>query len=89
MAAGSAGDRMCEGHCLARIAALEATLDRVKGMVKMLVALGRLASPAERLEVEKCKGRMERELDVSIAKAGEKAKVEAAVKVANKPVKKR
>ena len=32
---------------------------------------------------------MERELDVSIAKAGEKAKVEAAVKVANKPVKKR
>ena len=72
-------DQVCGGHCLARIAALEETLGRVEGMVKMLVALGGLASPTERLEVEKRKGRMAREWDVSIAKAGEQARAEAVV----------
>ena len=52
---------MCGGRCLARIAALEGTLGKVEEMVKMLVALGGLASPGERLEVEKRKGRMARE----------------------------
>ena len=89
VAARTAGDRMYEGRCLAKIAALETALDRVEGMVKMLVALGGLASPAERLEVDKRKGRMAREWDVSIAEAEEKAKVEAVVKAANKRVKRR
>ena len=35
MAAGAGVDRLCGGHCLARIAALEETLGRVEGMVKM------------------------------------------------------
>ena len=74
---------------MARVAALEKTLGRVEEMVKMLVALGGLASPTERLEVEKRKGRLAREWDLSIAKAGEQAKAEAVVKVANKRVKKR
>ena len=51
VATGAGEDRVCEGNCL----------DRVEGMVKMLVALGGLASPTARLEVEKCKGRMARE----------------------------
>ena len=88
-ATGVGEDRVCGGRCLARIAALEETLGRVEGMVKMLVALGGLASPAERLEVEKRKGRMAREGDISVAKAGEQAKAEAVVKVVNKPVKRR
>ena len=58
-------------------------------MVKMLVALGELAGPAEQLEVEKHKGRMERESDVSFAKAGERAKAEAVAKAADKRMKKR
>ena len=86
---GAEDDLVCGGHCLARIAALEETLSRVEGMVKMLVALGGLANPAERLEVEKHKGRMAREWDVSVAKAGEQAKAEAVVKATNKRVKKR
>ena len=50
MMANEAGeDRVCGGHCLARIAALEETLGLVEEMVKILVALGGLASPAERL----------------------------------------
>ena len=56
-------------------------------MVKMLVALRGLAGPTERLEVEKRKGRMAREWDVSVAKAGEQAMAEAVVKAANKRVK--
>ena len=55
----------------------------------MLVALGGLASSAQRLEVEKRKGRMAREWDVSVADAGEQAKAEAVVKATNKWVKKR
>ena len=66
---------------------MEETLGRVEGMVKMLVALGGLTGPTERLEVEKCKGRMAREWDVSVAKAGEQAKAEAVVKATNKRVK--
>ena len=89
VATGAGEDRVCGGHCLARIAALEGTLGKVEEMVKMLVALGGLASPAERLEVEKRKGRMAREWDVSIAKAGEQAKAEAVVKATNKRVRKR
>ena len=89
VATGAGEDRVCGGRCLARIAPLEKTLGRVEGMVKMLVALGGLASPAERLEVEKRKGRMAREWDISVAKAGEQAKVEAVVKVVNKPIKRR
>ena len=58
MATGAGEDRVCEGRCLAIIAALYETRDRVEGMVKMLVALGGLASPTERLKVEKRKGRM-------------------------------
>ena len=72
MMAGAGKDRVCGDRCLARIAALEEALGRVEGMVKMLVALGGLASPAERLEVEKRKGQMAREWDVSVAKAGKK-----------------
>ena len=86
---GAEVDPVCGGRCLARIAALEETLGRVEGIVKMLVALGGLASPTERLEVEKHKGRMAREWDVSVAKAGEQAKAEAVVKATNKRVKKR
>ena len=67
--AGSREERMCVGHCLARIAALEEMLGRVEGMVKMLVTLVGLASPTQRLEVEKPKGQMAQEWDVSIAKA--------------------
>ena len=89
MATGAGEDRVCEGHCLARIAALEETLGRVEGMVKMLVALGGLASPTERLEVEKRKRRMAREWGVSFVKAGEQAKAEAVVKANNKGVKRR
>ena len=47
MATGAREDRECGGRCLARIAALEETLGRVEGMVKMLVALGGLASSTE------------------------------------------
>ena len=89
MASGAEVGRVCGGHCLARIAALEEALRRVEGMVKMLVALGGLASPPERLEVEKRKGRMAREWDWSVAMAGEQARAEAVVKAANKRVKKR
>ena len=89
VATGAGEDRVCGGHCLARIAALEETLGRVEGMVKMLVALGGLGSPTERLEVEKRKGRMAQEWDVSVAKAGEQAKAEAVVKATNKRVRKR
>ena len=64
-------------------------LSRVEGMVKMLVALGGLANPVERLEVEKRKGRMAKEWDMSIAKAGEQAKAEAVPKAANKRIRKR
>ena len=81
--------RVCGGQCMARISALEETLGRVEGMVKMLVALGGLASPPERLEVEKRRGQMAREWDVSVAKAGEQARAEAVVKAADKRVKKR
>ena len=86
---GSGEDRKCGGHCLTRIAALEETLSTVEGMVKMLVALGGLASPTERLEVEKRKGQMVWEWDVSIAKAGEQAKAEAGVRAVNKRIKRR
>ena len=89
MATGAGVDRVCRGQCLARIAALEETLGRVEEMVKMLVALGGLASPTERLEVEKRKGLMAKEWDVSVAKAGEQAKAEAVVKATNKRVKRR
>ena len=89
IATGVREDQVCGGRCLARIAALEETLGRVEGMVKMLVALGGLASPTERLEVEKHKGRMAREWDVSIAKVGEQARAEAVVKAANKRVKRK
>ena len=89
IATGAGEGRVCGGHCLARIAALEETLGRVEGMVKMLVALGGLASPTELLEVEKRKGRMAREWDVSVAKAGEQVKAEAVVKATNKRVKRR
>lgn len=88
-AAGSRGVRVCSGLCLDRIAASEETLSRVEGMVKMLVALGGLANPVEWLEVEKRKGRMAKEWDVSIAKAGEQAKAVAVAKAANKRIRKR
>ena len=74
---------------MARVAPLEKTLGRVEEMVKMLVALGGLASPAERLEVEKRKVRLAREWDLSITKAGEQAKEEVVVKAVNKRVNKR
>ena len=45
MATGAGEDRVCGGHCLARIAALEETLGKVEGMVKMLVALGGAGEP--------------------------------------------
>ena len=51
--------------------------------------VGGLASPMERLEVEKRKGRLAQEGDLSIAKAGEQANAEVVVKAANKRVKKR
>ena len=89
MAAGAGEGRVCGGQCLARVAALEKTLGRVEEMVKILVALVGLASPTERLEVEKRKGRLARERDLSVAKAGEQAKAEAVVKAVNKRVKKR
>ena len=83
------GGRARDGDCLGRISELERALGRVEGMVKMLVALGGLAGPEERLEIEKCKGRMAREWDESIARAGERAKAEAIVKAADKCMKKR
>ena len=83
------GGRACGSECLDRIDGLEKALGRVEDMVRMLVALGGLAGPAERLEVEKRKGRMAREWDESIAKAGERAKAEAAVKAADKRMKKK
>ena len=85
----SRGGRACDGECLDRISELERTLGRVEGMVKMLVALGELAGPKEWLEVEKRKGRMAREWDESIARAGERAKAEAIVKAGDKRMKKR
>ena len=51
--------------------------------------MGGLASPAERLEVDKRKVRLAREWDLSITKAGEQAKEVAVVKAVNKRVKKR
>ena len=89
IAAGAGEGRICVGQCLAKIAALEETLGRVEEMVKMLVALGGLASPTERLEVEKGKGRMAQEWDISVAKAGQQAKAEGAVKAVNKRVRRR
>ena len=89
MATRAGEGRVCGGQCLTRVAALEKTLGRVEEMVKMLVALGGRASPAERLEVEKRKGRLAREWDLSVAKAGEQANAEAMVKSVNKRVKKR
>ena len=89
MATRAGEGRVCGGQCLTSVAALEKTLGRVEEMVKMLVALGGLASPAERLEVEKLKGRLAREWDLSVAKAGEQAKADAVVKAVNKRVKKR
>ena len=83
------GARACDGECLGRISELERALGRVEGMVKMLVALGGLAGPEERLEVEKWKGRMAREWDESIARAGDRVKAEAVVKAADKCMKKR
>ena len=83
------GGRACDGECLGRISELERTLGRGEGMVKMLVALGGLAGPEERLEVEKRKGRMARGWDESITRAGERAKAEAIVKAADKRMKKR
>ena len=81
--------RACDGQCLGRISELERTLGRVESMVKMLVALGGLAGPEERLELEKRKGRMARECVESAARAGERAKAEAIVKAADKRMKKR
>ena len=89
MATGAGEVRVCGGQCLARVATLEETLGRVEEMVKMLVALGGQTSPTEWLEVEKCSGRMAREWDISVTKAGEQAKAEAVVKAANKQVKRR
>ena len=89
MATGSEEEGRCGGLCLTRIAALQEALGRVEGMVKMLFALEGLASPAERLEVEKHKGRMAREWDEFITRAGEQAKAEAVVRAANKRVKRR
>ena len=64
------GGRACDVECLDRILKLERTLGRVEDIVKMLVALGGLAGPAEWFKVKKCKGRMAREWDESIARAG-------------------
>ena len=89
MATGAGEGRVCGGQCLDRVAALEEILGRVEEMVKMSVALGGLVSPTERLEVEKRKGQLAREWDLSVAKAGEQAKAEAVVKAVNKRVKKR
>ena len=83
------GGRACDGECLGRIRELERTLGRVEGMVKMLVALGGLEGPRERLEVEKGKGQMAREWDESSARAGEQAKAEAVVKATDERMKKR
>lgn len=85
--AGQQGDRACDGQCMTRIATLDAMLGRVEGIVKMLVGLGGLASPAERLAVEKHKRQIAWKWDVSITRAGEQAKAEAVVKAANKRVK--
>ena len=81
--------RACDGEYLGRISELESTLGRLESMVKMLVALGGLAGPEERLELEQRKGRMPREWDESVARAGERAKAEAIVKAADKRMKKR
>ena len=79
----------CDGTCGERIGALEATLNRVTGMVEMLVKAGGLASLALRLAVEKHKGRMAQEWDESMSKASEKAKAEAVVKAVEKRARKR
>ena len=50
-----------------RIGALEAALNRVAEMVEMLVAAKRLAKPAERLAVEKYKGKMAWAWDESLS----------------------
>ena len=51
-------------------------------MVKMLVALGSLASPGERLALDKHRGQMAKEWDASVAEPGDQAKAEAVVKAA-------
>lgn len=89
VAAESQGACLCDGQCLAKIAVLEETLGRVERMVKMLVTLVGLASPAERLQVEKGRGLMAREWDISVAEAGEQAKAEAVVRATNKRVNKK
>ena len=74
--------RWCDGGCSGWITALEQTLGRVESIVKMLVALGGLASLGERLAVQKHRGQMAKEWDTSVAKAGGHAKAEAVVKAA-------
>ena len=81
--------RRCDGGCFGRIAALKESLGKVESMVKMLVGLGGLASPNERLAVEKHKGQMAKEWDSSITNASEQAKAEAVVKATRTRLRKR
>ena len=78
------GGASCTGMCGPRMKAMEKSLGRMEGMLGMLMAVNGLASPDERLAVEKRKGRMAREWDVSVARATERAKAEGMVKAAEK-----
>ena len=63
--------RWCDGGCSEGIAALEESLGRVESMMKMLVALGGLASPEKRLTVEEHRGQVAKEWDTSVTKASD------------------
>ena len=81
--------RRCDRGCSGRIAALKETLERVELRVKMLVALGGLAGPGERLAVEQHRGQMAKEWDASVARAAEQVKAEAVLKAARTRLRKR
>ena len=78
------GGVSCAGGCGPRMEAMERSLSRMEGMLGMLMAGNGLAGPVERLAVEKRKGRMAHEWDVSLARATERAKAEGLVKAAEK-----
>ena len=91
------------GGCSPRMEAIENSLGRMEAMLGMLMAVGGLAGPEERLAAERGKGRMARErlaaergkgrmvreYDVSVARATERAKAEELVKIAGKMARKK
>ena len=77
------------GGCSPRMEAIENSLGRMEAMLGMLMAVGGLAGPEERLAAERGKGRMVREYDVSVARATERAKAEELVKIAGKMARKK